>query len=550
MNTIQKILIVDDRKENLVALRQVLQGVKAEIIEAASGNEALAATLDHTFALAILDVMMPGMSGFELARHLRGDSATRLIPIIFVTASYQDEQQTFNGYEAGGVDYIVKPYAPEVLLAKTHIFLQLDRQRQELLRHRDNLEALVAERTIKLEYELQERKRAEEEREKLQEQLIQAQKMESIGTLAGGVAHDFNNILTGIIGYGHCTLMGMTDNDPLRQNIERILEAADRATHLTRDLLIFSRHRIGEQGPTDLNQIVSKSVTFLQRMIGEDAILKSTLHCEPLPILADSHQLEQVLMNLVMNARDAMPRGGVISLQTSRILLQQDFITTHGFGKPGSHALLTVSDNGSGMDAETLRRIFEPFFTTKEVDKGTGLGLSVVYGIVKQHDGFICVESEPGHGATFSIYLPLVAEELSKETELLPNATSSIGNETILLAEDDELVRNMMASVLADAGYTVIEAVNGEDAVQKFRDNSTSIQLLLFDLIMPRMNGKEACEEIRKVRPEVKVLITSGYAPEIVIQKASVEKGIQLLYKPVAPKALLKAVRSLLDSEV
>jgi signal transduction histidine kinase len=550
MNPLQKILIVDDRKENLVALRQVLQGVEAEIVEASSGNEALSATLDHTFALAILDVMMPEMSGFELAKHLRGDTTTRLMPIIFVTAAYQDEHNLFTGYESGGIDYIVKPYAAEVLLAKVNIFLQLDRQKQELIRHRDQLETLVAERTANLEHELQERKRAEEEREKLQEQLIQAQKMESVGTLAGGVAHDFNNILTGIIGYSHCTLMGMADDDPLRQNIERILEAADRATHLTRDLLIFSRHRIGEQGITDLNQVVSKSATFLQRMIGEDAILKSTLHCEPLPILADSHQLEQVLMNLVVNARDAMPQGGVISLQTSPILVQQDFITTHGFGKPGNHALLTVSDNGSGMDVETLRRIFEPFFTTKEVDKGTGLGLSVVYGIVKQHDGFINVDSTPGHGTTFSIYLPLIAAELPKETEPLPSATSILGNETLLLAEDDELVRNMMTSVLAEAGYTVIEAVNGEDAVQKFRDNSTSIQLLLFDLIMPRMNGKEACDEIRKIRPEVKVLITSGYAPEIVIQKASVDKGIQLLYKPVAPKALLKAIRNLLDSEV
>ncbi|MDD2337269.1 MAG: response regulator, partial [Geobacteraceae bacterium] len=213
-------------------------------------------------------------------------------------------------------------------------------------------------------------------------------------------------------------------------------------------------------------------------------------------------------------------------------------------------ALLTVSDNGSGMDASTQRRIFEPFFTTKEVDKGTGLGLSVVYGIVKQHDGFINVDSKPGHGTNFSIYLPLIAGDLPKETTPLPNATCAIGSEIILLAEDDELVRNMMASVLRDNGYTVIEAVNGEDAVQKSRSHTGSIQLLLFDLIMPRMNGKEACDEIRKIRPEVKVLITSGYAPEIVVQKASVDKGIKLLYKPVSPKILLNTIRSLLDCVV
>jgi signal transduction histidine kinase len=548
MNPVQKILIVDDRKENLVALRQVLHGIEAEIIEAASGNEALAATLDHNFALAILDVMMPEMSGFELAKHLRSDQTTRLMPIIFVTAAYPDEQNVFDGYEAGGVDYIVKPYAPEVLLAKVHIFLQLDRQRQELLRHRDQLETLVAERTAKLKHELEERKRAEAEREKLQEQLIQAQKMESIGTLAGGIAHDFNNILTGIIGYSHCTLNDMSDDDPRRHNIERILEAADRATHLTRDLLLFSRNRVGERGVIDLNLVVEKAGTFLQRIIGDTVLLKSMLHSDPLPVLADSHQLEQVLMNLALNARDAMPQGGAITLQTSRAIVQQDCVTTKGCGKPGAHALLTVSDSGTGMEEETLQRIFEPFFTTKDVDKGTGLGLSVVYGIVKQHDGFIHVDSEPGHGTTFSIYLPLMAGELPMKTDQLDYSATARGSETILLAEDDDLVRNMVASVLKEAGYRVIEAVNGEDAVQKFRNHTGSIQLLLFDLIMPRMNGQEACDEIRKTRPEVKVIITSGYAPDIVSRKASVDKGIHLLYKPVAPQDLLQTVRNILDS--
>jgi signal transduction histidine kinase len=548
MNPVQKILIVDDRKENLVALHQVLRGIEAEIIEAASGNEALAATLDHNFALAILDVMMPEMSGFELAKHLRSDQATRLMPIIFVTAAYPDEQNVFDGYEAGGVDYIVKPYAPEVLLAKVHIFLQLDRQRQELLRHRDQLETLVAERTAKLEHELEERKRAEAEQEKLQEQLIQAQKMESIGTLAGGIAHDFNNILTGIIGYSHCTLNEMSDDDSRRHNIERILEAADRATHLTRDLLLFSRNRVGERGVIDLNLVVEKAGTFLQRIIGDTVLLKSMLHSDPLPVLADSHQLEQVLMNLAVNARDAMPQGGIITLQTSRGIVQQDCVTTKGCGKPGAHALLTVSDSGTGMEEETLQRIFEPFFTTKDVDKGTGLGLSVVYGIVKQHDGFIHVDSEPGHGTTFSIYLPLMAGELPMKTDQLDYSATARGSETILLAEDDDLVRNMVASVLKEAGYRVIEAVNGEDAVQKFRNHTGSIQLLLFDLIMPRMNGQEACDEIRKTRPEVKVIITSGYAPDIVSRKASVDKGIHLLYKPVAPQDLLQTVRNLLDS--
>jgi two-component system cell cycle sensor histidine kinase/response regulator CckA len=372
--------------------------------------------------------------------------------------------------------------------------------------------------------------------------------MESIGTLAGGIAHDFNNILTGIIGYSHCTLNDMSDDDPRRHNIERILEAADRATHLTRDLLLFSRNRVGERGVIDLNLVVEKAGTFLQRMIGDTVLLKSMLHSDPLPVLADSHQLEQVLMNLAVNARDAMPQGGIITLQTSRAIVQQDYVTTKGCGKPGAHALLTVSDSGTGMEEKTLQRIFEPFFTTKDVDKGTGLGLSVVYGIVKQHDGFIHVDSETGHGTTFSIYLPLMAGELPMKTDQLDYSATARGSETILLAEDDDLVRNMVASVLKEAGYRVIEAVNGEDAVQKSRNHTGSIQLLLFDLIMPRMNGQEACDEIRKTRPEVKVIITSGYAPDIVSRKASVDKGIHLLYKPVAPQDLLQTVRNILDS--
>jgi signal transduction histidine kinase len=547
MNPVQKILIVDDRKENLVALRQVLHGVEAEIIEASNGNEALAATLDYTFAMAILDVMMPGMSGFELARHLRGDDATRLMPIVFVTAAYPDEHHVFGGYEAGGIDYIVKPYAPEVLLAKVRIFLEMDRQRQELQRHRDQLEMLVAERTAKLEHELAERKRSEEERRKLQDQLVQAQKMESVGTLAGGIAHDFNNILTSIIGYAHWTLMNIPEDSPLRQNIERILEAADRAAHLTSDLLLFSRKRACEREAIDLNDVVDKAETFLQRMIGEDIMLKSMLHDGPLPILADGHQLGQVLMNLAVNARDAMGGGGGLTLQTNRVVLDEDFVAAQGYGKPGVFALLAVSDSGTGMDAATRLRIFEPFFTTKEVGKGTGLGLAVVYGIVKQHDGFITVDSEPGDGTTFSVYLPLMTAQLPEEA--CPRQDEAIvgGSETILLAEDDELVRNLVVCVLMQAGYTVIEAVNGEDAVQKFRDYTGSIQLLLLDLIMPRMNGKEACDEIRKVRPEVKVIIVSGYAPDIVMQKASFDDGIRLVYKPVTPMDLLKAVRSKLD---
>ncbi len=381
---------------------------------------------------------------------------------------------------------------------------------------------------------------------KLETQYLHAQKMESVGTLAGGVAHDFNNILTVIIGLGEITLMKMTDDNPQRHNIKGIVEAAERAAHLTRQLLLFSRKQFSERRCIDLNEVVGKTDKFLQRIIGADIELTQSFCAGPVPVLADSSQLEQVLMNLAVNAHDAMPHGGKFSLQTERIVLNEDFVATHGYGKPGEFVLLSVSDTGIGMDKATQQRIFEPFFTTKEVGKGTGLGLSVVYGIIKQHDGFIVVYSEPGHGTTFRIYLSLSMEAAHV---VMPEKEQPIvgGTETILLAEDDALVRNLMTKVLTEAGYTLIEAVDGEEAIRLFQENKERIDLLLFDLIMPRMNGNVACDEIRKLQPGIKVIFSSGYAPDTIRQKASLEDGAHLISKPSSPKDLLRKVRMVLD---
>ena len=385
------------------------------------------------------------------------------------------------------------------------------------------------------------------ERKKLEEQLRQSQKMEAIGTLAGGVAHDFNNILSTIIGYGHIALMKMAEDDPQRLNIESILEAADRAAHLTKDLLLFSRKQVSEQKAVDLNEIIRKVEKFLKRVIGEDIECKTIITEAPLTLFADSHQLEQVLMNLATNARDAMPKGGAFTVITERVNLNEDFMSAHGYGKPGPYAMITVSDTGMGMDEETRNRIFEPFFTTKEIGKGTGLGLAVVYGIIKQHDGFINVYSEPGKGTTFRIYLPITASEVTKEAEVQQKEAPARGTETVLLAEDDDSLRKLSRSVLKQFGYTVIEAVDGEDAVRKFMENKDTIQLLLFDLIMPKKNGKEAYDEIRKIKPDMKIIFASGYAPDLVRQKASLDDKAHLIYKPVSPFELLRKVRSVLD---
>ncbi len=386
------------------------------------------------------------------------------------------------------------------------------------------------------------------ERRRLEELLRQSQKMESIGTLAGGVAHDFNNILSAISGYGHMTLMKMAPNDPHRPNIQHILEASDRAAHLTKDLLMFSRKQPIDRKPIDLNEGIQKVGKFLTRVIGEDIAFKTILSGGAIPVFADAYQIDQVLMNLATNARDAMPKGGIFTITTEQALLNESFTSSHGLGMPGNYAVISVSDTGEGMNEETRQRIFEPFFTTKEVGKGTGLGLSVVYGIVQQHDGQVTVYSEPGHGTTFRIYLPVNEAIAASENAPIEMEQPVGGAETILLAEDDSTLRELTVMILEDFGYTVITAVDGQDAVNKFTENKDRVQLLLLDLIMPRMSGKDAYDAIRLTRPDIKVIFASGYDPDMVRQKTLIEQNVPVVYKPVPMATLLKKIRVVLDN--
>ncbi len=384
------------------------------------------------------------------------------------------------------------------------------------------------------------------EKQKLEEQLRQSLKMEAIGQLAGGVAHDFNNILTAIMGYGGFALMNMSKDDPHRINIEHMLEGAERAAHLTNDLLLFSRKQISERKHVDLNEIIKKMEKFLTRIIGEDIECKTALHPGALPVLADAHQLEQVMMNLATNARDAMPKGGVFSVTTERIRLNKEFITANEYGQPGMYALITFSDTGKGMDETTRQRIFEPFFTTRELGKGTGLGMAVVYGIVKGHDGYINVYSEPELGTTFKIYLPMTTlqGELSLES-IQPLALGK--GETILIAEDDPAVREVLRLSLEEHGYMVIEAENGEDAVRQYKDNIEKVSLVLLDVIMPLKNGREACDEIKGLKSDAKVVFVSGYTDDIIMGKGLLKPDTELITKPISPDNLLRRVRKVLD---
>jgi PAS domain S-box-containing protein len=380
---------------------------------------------------------------------------------------------------------------------------------------------------------------------RLEQQLFQAQKMEAVGQLAGGIAHDFNNILTAIIGYGNLLKAQMPDGH-LMTYLKYMLDSADRAAKLIQDLLAFSRRQMISPRLIDLNEIVKGIKNILSRLIGNDIELSVQFTDSKLAVIADGTQIEQVIMNLATNSRDAMPDGGSLYISTELAYIDERFIKTYGYGRAGEYALITFSDTGSGMDEKTKEKIFEPFFTTKEVGKGTGLGLSMVYGIVKQHNGYVNVYSEAGNGTTFRIYLPLMSKETGEKekSELL---TLTGGKETILLAEDDFPVRKFIRVLLEGVGYTVIEAGDGEEALKAFVVHKDVINMLILDINMPKNNGREAFENMRELKPQIKALFISGYASDILHQKKIVEDGFDVISKPVSSVKLLTKVREILE---
>jgi len=384
------------------------------------------------------------------------------------------------------------------------------------------------------------------DRQKLEEQLIHAQKMEAVGQLAGGVAHDFNNILTTIIGYASLLQMKMSPEDQLRNNVESILSASERAATLTKSLLAYSRKQIMLPKPIDINTILSKMRNFLFRIIGEDIKLETDFANASFTVNADQGQIEQAIMNLATNARDAMPEGGILKITTELARMDRDFIEKNGYGEEGDYVLVSIEDTGLGIDQEMLGRIFEPFFTTKEVGKGTGLGLAMVYGIVKQHNGFIDVESEEGKGTAFRIYLPLSEREIFPEFHI-EEAKIQRGTETVLIAEDEEIVRGLNKEILENAGYRVIEAADGDEAVEQFMKHRDEISICLIDVVMPGKNGKEVYDDLRGVNKNIKVVFISGYNEELIQAKGILSEGIRFIYKPVPPHVLLNTIREILD---
>lgn len=384
------------------------------------------------------------------------------------------------------------------------------------------------------------------EERKLQDHIAQAQKLDAIGEVTGGVAHDFNNILTAIMGFANLLQIKIPEPDPRLRDVEQIISVAKKASILTQSLLAFSRRKASETEPVNVSAAINTMVKLLARIIREDVEVKLDIKDETLVVDADLVQFDQILINLATNARDAMPSGGTLTIGVDAIEMDSEFIKANGFGRTGRYALITVSDTGTGMDEETKKRIFEPFFTSKEEGKGTGLGLAIVYGIVKRHNGFINVYSELGTGTTFRIYLPATDEPLKKQVEPAPEKVRG-GSETILLAEDNDDVRNLMKAALTDYGYRVIEAADGEDAVARFLENKETIRLLILDLIMPRKNGRDVYKEIKGRLSGIKALFMSGYTAEIMHTDDLAEEGINFITKPVLPTELLRTVRAMLD---
>jgi two-component system cell cycle sensor histidine kinase/response regulator CckA len=507
------VLLVEDSLDDALLVQREIErtgwAVTSERVEEAETMRAALAR-EHRWDIILSDWGMPRFNALDALYVLKETGLD--IPFIIVSGSI-GEEAAVSALRAGARDFV-----PKDRLSRLAPAIQRELRESEVRRALGRTE----------------------------EQLRQSQKMEAVGRLAGGVAHDFNNVLSVILGYGEMLLADMKPGDPMRADVEEIRRAGKRAADLTRQLLMFSREHVIEPRVLDLNEVLTGMDKMLQRILGADVELVSR-PTQPLGrVRVDPSSMEQVIMNLVVNARDAMPTGGKLTMETDNVVLDEAYAREHLGVTPGPHVMLAVTDTGEGIDKTTLARIFEPFFTTKEKGKGTGLGLSTVFGIVQQSGGSIWVYSEPGKGTTFKVYLPVVdaAVETLRSVE---SATTLRGSETILLVEDDDQVRAVARGILGRNGYHVIEARNAGEALLQSERHGGTIHLLLSDVIMPQMSGPELAKRLASSRGGMKVLCMSGYTDDSIVRHGVLDARIAYLQKPLTPETLTRKVREVLD---
>jgi two-component system cell cycle sensor histidine kinase/response regulator CckA len=510
-----KILIADDDLTNRQLLVKLLGYADHHLLEASNGAEAMEIVRTHRPDLVISDIRMADMDGFEFVRQLRLEPAVTHTSVMSCTAIYHTDDKNQLARACGVLHILEKPVRPDVVLRAVNEVLGLPPSSPAVLTNG----------------------RAQ-----------QAQKLEALGRLAGGVAHDFNNLLTVISGCSDLLLRGVCREGPARSLVEEIKKAGERAADLTRQLLAFSRKQVLAPVVLNLNSLVSDTEKMLRRLLGEDIDLATTLDPALQPVKADPGQVQQILLNLAVNARDAMPQGGKLTIETANAYLDAAYTRENLGVQPGPYVLLAVSDNGCGMDRVTMARIFEPFFTTKEPGKGTGLGLATVHGIIKQSGGHVAVYSERGHGTTFKVYLPPAEEAGSAPAPQPSSLEAPRGKETVLLVEDEESVRLLTHRVLQRQGYTVLVACCGEEALTISQQYQQPIHLLVTDVVMPKMSGPQLASQLKRLRPGIKVLCLSGYTDSAMVRHGMLQSDRHFLPKPFSPTDLARKVRELLDA--
>jgi len=509
-----RVLIIEDSEDDAaLAVRELQKGGYEVSYQRVDTPASMTSALDQgEWDVVISDHSMPNFSGIDALSLLRTKSPE--MPFIFVSGT-MGEEAAVEALKHGAQDYVMK----------------------------GNLKRLVPAVRRGL-YEVEQRR----ERAHLEHRLNLLERFEAIGRLAGGIAHDFNNVIGIVLGLAELGYEEASSDDALRERFRKIGEQAQRAAGLTGQLLAFARRQVLRPRRLNLNDSITQITGFLQTAIGDGIEVKTVLAPQLNIIRADPTHIDQILMNLCLNARDAMPEGGRLVIETRNVELKDDFCRVHSYGVPGNYVQLLISDSGTGMDEATLQRMFEPFFTTKELGRGTGLGLATVYGLVKQHEGFIHVYSEPGQGTTFHLYFPSTSGT-PESREVISAAPVSVGTETILVAEDNEGLRELAHEVLSSRGYTVILASNGKEAIRLFKENRDKIQLALLDVAMPLLSGPELYTQIHALAPNFPAIFTTGYTAESASLESQLKTGAIFLQKPYSPQELGRAVRVALDQK-